>query len=104
MSNLKSYSGSGVYDEKVARSRRRDLDRGLGFCPGNYTWRDPVGKLHKQLEADLNNIYRAADETNVVVSAQWFEGSMERWLDGYPYTDLDLSLRLVLVDRKLTFV
>jgi len=78
---MKSYSGKGIFDEREARSRRKwfDSKHWRGLCRGVVR----IDGGHGQLEAteDACRVLAIAEST---FEYEWFDGSLEEWLDGKP--------------------
>lgn len=79
---MKSYSGKGIFNATEAKSRRKWFDsKGFnGLCRG-------VVKLsagHGQLEATEAGCRELAVAEGTY-EYDWFDGSLEEWLDGKPY-------------------
>lgn len=79
---MRSYSGQGIFNAIEAKSRRKRFDSpGFnGLCRG-------VVKLsagHGQLEATESGCRELAIAEGTY-EYDWFDGSLEEWLDGKPF-------------------
>jgi hypothetical protein len=83
---MKSYSGKGIFNAKDARSRRGPKAR---FCRGYYQVEGPDGRIFGQLDNDRLSIVESALANNASCYF-WFNGSMEEWMDGYPFEKVEL--------------
>ena len=85
---MKSYSGQGIFDECEAKSRRKwfDSKHWRGLCRG-------VVKIqgdHGQLEATEEGC-RMLAVAEATFEYDWFDGSLEEWLDGKPFETRKVS-------------
>ena len=79
---MKSYSGKGVFDSKEAKSRRKWFDgpRWNGLCRGVVRINGGMGQLEATEEG-----CRMLATAEATFEYQWFDGSLEEWLDGKPF-------------------
>jgi hypothetical protein len=79
---MKSYSGKGIFDEREAKSRRKwfDSKHWRGLCRGVVR----MDGGHGQLEATEEGC-RMLATAEATFEYQWFDGSLEEWLDGKPF-------------------
>ena len=79
---MKSYSGKGIFDAKEARSRRRwfDSPRFGGLCRGVVRLETGMGQL-EATELGCRELAMAEG----TFEYDWFDGSLEEWLDGKPF-------------------
>ena len=79
---MKSYSGKGIFDEREAKFRRKwfDSKSWRGLCRGVVR----IEGGHGQLEATEEGC-RALAIAESTFEYNWFDGSLEEWLDGKPF-------------------
>ena len=83
---MKSYSGKGIFDAKLARERRKAGSQ-PPRCPAyNFVYDDGSGRIGWQMERDMTICLARAHST-----IRSFEGSAEEWLDGKPETIWNVS-------------
>ena len=79
---MKSYSGKGIFNAIEAKSRRKwfDSPRFKDLCRGVVT----LACGHRQLEATESGCRELAIAEGTY-EYDWFDGSLEEWLDGKPF-------------------
>ena len=79
---MKSYSGKGIFDAKEAKSRRKwfDSKHWRGLCRGVVRMNGGMGQLEATEEG-----CRALAIAESTLEYDWFDGSLEEWLDGKPF-------------------
>ncbi len=79
---MKSYSGKGIFNAIEAKSRRKRFDspRFKDLCRGVVT----LSNGHRQLDNTESGCRELAISEGTF-EYDWFDGSLEEWLDGKPF-------------------